>query len=69
MGLLYLFIVDAKPKNLCRVLFRRVENSPCRCEYRSGPASVVGIVTGYGLDGPGIEFQWGEIFRTCPDRP
>jgi hypothetical protein len=24
---------------------------------------------GYGLDGPGIESRWGEIFRTCPDRP
>ena len=23
----------------------------------------------YGLDGPGIESRWGEIFRTCPDRP
>jgi len=36
-----------------------------------GPRSVVGIATGYGLDGPGIESQWGggEIFRTCPDRP
>jgi len=34
-----------------------------------GPGSVVGIVTGYGLDGPGIESRWGEIFRTCPDRP
>ena len=34
--------------------------------------SVVGIATGYGLDGPGIESRWGgggEIFRTCPDRP
>ena len=30
--------------------------------------SVVGIATGYGLDDPGIEFQWGEIFRTCQDR-
>jgi hypothetical protein len=29
----------------------------------------VGIATGYGLDGPGIESRWGEIFRTCPDRP
>ena len=28
-----------------------------------------GIATGYGLDGPGIEFRTGEIFRTCPDRP
>ena len=23
-----------------------------------GPGSVVGIATGYGLDGPGIEFRW-----------
>jgi hypothetical protein len=34
-----------------------------------GPGSVVGIGTAYGLDGRGIEFRWGEIFRTCPDRP
>jgi hypothetical protein len=25
----------------------------------SGPGRVVGIATGYGLDGPGIEFRWG----------
>jgi hypothetical protein len=35
----------------------------------SGPGSSVGIATGYGLDGPGIDCWWGEIFRTCPDRP
>jgi len=35
----------------------------------SGPGSVVGTVTAYVLDGPGIESRWGEIFRTCPDRP
>ena len=34
-----------------------------------GPGSVVGIATAYGLDGPGIESRWGEIFRICPDRP
>jgi len=34
-----------------------------------GPGSVVDIATAYGLDGPGIESRWGEIFRTCPDRP
>jgi hypothetical protein len=34
-----------------------------------GPGSLVGIATGYGLDGPGIESRWGEIFRSCPDRP
>ena len=26
------------------------------------PGSVVGIVTGYGLDGPGIESRWGRGF-------
>jgi len=32
--------------------------------------SSVGIVTRYGLNGPGIECRWGgEIFRTRPDRP
>ena len=35
-----------------------------------GRVRLVGIATGYGLDGPGIESRWGgEIFRTCPDRP
>jgi hypothetical protein len=34
-----------------------------------GPGSTVGIETGYVLDGPGIESRWGEIIRTCPDRP
>jgi len=29
----------------------------------------VGIATDYGMDGPEIEFRWGEIYRTCPDRP
>ena len=33
------------------------------------PGSSVGIATDYGLDGPGIESRWGEIFRTRPDRP
>jgi hypothetical protein len=40
-----------------------------RCSY-IGRGSVVGIATGYGLDGPGIEPRWGDgIFRTCPERP
>jgi len=33
-----------------------------------GPGSSVGIATGYGLECPGIESRWSEIFRTCPDR-
>ena len=41
-----------------------------QCIISLGPGSVVGIATGYGLEGPGIESRWGgEIFRTCPDRP
>ena len=31
--------------------------------------SIVGIATAYGLDGPGIESRWGEVFRASPDRP
>jgi hypothetical protein len=30
--------------------------------YNSGPGSVVGIATGYRLDGPGIESRWGRDF-------
>ena len=33
-----------------------------------GPGSSVDIVTGYGLDVPGIESRRGRIFRACPDR-
>ena len=33
-----------------------------------GLGSLVGIATDYGLDGPGIESRWGEIFCR-PDRP
>jgi hypothetical protein len=29
----------------------------------------VDIVTCYGLDGPGIESRWGDIFHTRPDLP
>jgi hypothetical protein len=34
-----------------------------------GRVGSVGIATDYGLDGPGFEFRWGEIFLTRPDRP
>ena len=33
-----------------------------------GPTSSAHIVIEYGLDGPGIESRWGEVFR-CPDMP
>jgi hypothetical protein len=34
-----------------------------------GPGSVVGIATGYGLDGSGIEFRWGRDFPHLSRRP
>jgi len=35
-----------------------------------GPSSIVGIATGYGLDGPGWNPGWGrDFFRACPHRP
>ena len=38
--------------------------------YVGGPDNVVGIATVYGMDRPGVEFQWGgEFFRILPDRP
>jgi hypothetical protein len=30
--------------------------------FRCGPGSVVGIATGYELDGPGIQSWWGRYF-------
>jgi hypothetical protein len=33
-----------------------------------GRDSIVGIVTRYGLDGPGIDFRWGRDFSQ-PSRP
>jgi hypothetical protein len=35
----------------------------------SGLGGSVVIVTGYEVDGTGIESRKGEIFRTCPDQP
>jgi hypothetical protein len=37
--------------------------------YGDGLGSSVGIETGYGLNSPGIESWWDEIFCTCPDWP
>ena len=34
----------------------------CHCYILTGPGSVVGIQTAYGLDGPGIESRWGQDF-------
>ena len=41
---------------------------PQHCLNKGSRDSVVSIATRYGLEGPGIESRWGEIFRTYPDR-
>ena len=51
---------------LAEIILQELEMESCK---NSRPGSVVSIATVYGLDGPGIEFRWGEIFRTFPDRP
>jgi hypothetical protein len=40
----------------------------CMYSFIRSRDSSVGIATRYGLEGPGIESRWGEIFRTYPDR-
>jgi len=35
--------------------FKGLSSNLC---VKGGPGSVVGIATGYGLDGPGIESRW-----------
>jgi len=48
---------------------------PCRCMWQwhyigeGSRDSSVGIETCYGLDGPGIESQWGQDFPYRPHRP
>ena len=40
----------------------RERSFPMQLGIQSGPDSAVGIATGYGLDGPGIESRWGRDF-------
>ena len=61
-------IVKSQKKN-CKIETYLILHLPTFF-YCNGPGSVVGIATGYELDGPGIESRWGGgIIRTCPDRP
>jgi hypothetical protein len=66
---LYVKVITANHNILGRLgtTWSRVYSSASICI--AGLDNSVGIATHYGLDGPEIEFRWGEIFRTCPDRP
>jgi hypothetical protein len=54
--------------HLFEVLFSTANISGALCwicinlRNKKGPGSAVGIATGYGLDGPGIEFRLGRHF-------
>jgi hypothetical protein len=48
-----------QPESKLNISFKNIfSNLACPC----GPGSVVGIATGYGLDGPEIKFRWGQDF-------
>jgi hypothetical protein len=46
--------------------YRGAGTVPYRIQYAScvGRENAVGIATGYGLDGPGIESRWGAKFSS-----
>jgi hypothetical protein len=45
-----------------QIYFSKPLSLLCSPNVNHGPFSIVRIVTGYGLDGPGIESQWGWDF-------
>jgi hypothetical protein len=47
---------------LCGTLHDGMYNLNVRILLIFGPGSSVGIATGYGLDGPGVESRWGARF-------
>ena len=52
------------------VVHQACQAQVCRKNIQNyvGRHSVVGVATKSGLDGPGTESRWGEIFRTHSDR-
>jgi hypothetical protein len=52
-----------------RILEKNIHKNLLYLRVCLGAGYSVSIVTDYGLDGPGIESRWGEIFRTRPDQP
>ena len=69
--------IEQNGRQGCRLVCERkrdtakeaVEDGIIQVMDRVGRDSSVGMATRYGLDGPGIESRWGEVFRTSPDRP
>jgi hypothetical protein len=61
------WVIGFRPSSKVRVGDR--DSSGASSKVRVGDRdSSGGIATRYGLEGPGIESRWGEIFCTYPDR-
>jgi hypothetical protein len=72
----FYYLIENQTFNGCGFVFQKVRmvkggGLKIRVILRCirGPGSSVSMATRYGMDGPGIESRWGEISRTCPDRP
>jgi len=52
-----------------RWAFNKLWNNKFYYTIAYGPGSSVGIVTDYGLDGPGIESRWGRDFSSIQTGP
>jgi hypothetical protein len=59
--------INAKWKHILNVYQRHKQNIVHLIYKLRSWDSIVSIVTRYGLEGPGIESRWGEIFHTYPD--
>jgi len=58
-------ILFSLPSLIGKLDFFFVRTSAVKC----GPDSSVGTATGYGLEGPGIEFRWGRDFSPVQTGP
>jgi len=61
------FLLSDQPR--VRPAIRNIQHKNISIFYDSGPGSSVGIVTDYGLDGPGIESRWGWDFPPVQTGP
>jgi hypothetical protein len=70
MGLLYVYLYVRVASYLSGTPFTRSSLYFAGALYtHTGRDSSVGIATGYGLDGQGIESWWGRDFSPRPERP
>jgi hypothetical protein len=59
---IFLLLIIKLNTNICERLEKWINEFITQTLVGSGQGSVVGITTGYGLNGPGIESRWGERF-------